>query len=269
MENNENFNSELENQSQEVELTHTDKIIGIFSEPSKTFSQIAKFPVKTIDWFLPFLLLMILAGSVRSLVMLNEEVMYEARKQQIEMFDKMVKEGKMTQEDADKAIENSKKSMEFMKGPVGWVINIISSVVFGFIVFFLFSGVYFLFIRFLLNGQGTYNHVLVANGLTSYIVMIQLIIGGILTFVLGKLIDGINLANFIEVEKGTLLRFFLSKIDPISIWAFSVFSIGLAKLNQAENSRPYFILVFSLWIMGGLLFFYLGKVFPFLSGFGG
>lgn len=266
MENNENYSAEFENQTQQSELSHSDKMIGIFSEPSKTFETISKFPVKTIDWFLPFLFLMILAGIIRSVAMLNPDVIYETKKQQVEVYDKMVKEGKMTQEDADKAIEGVEKSFEFMSKPIGWVINIISSIVFGFIVFFLITSIYFLFVKFLLKGEGTYQHVLVASGLTSYISMIQILIGGILTFLLGKIIMDTSIANFIELEKGTLLRFFATKVDPFSIWAYSVLAIGLTKLNNAENSKPYFILVFGLWILGGLLFFYIGKAFPFLGG---
>jgi len=269
MENNENYSTELENQNEQIELTHSDKMIGVFSEPSNTFSRIAKFPVKTIDWLLPFLILMILAGAIRSLVMLNEDIYYEVKKNQTEMFDKMVKEGKMTQEQADKAIEDSEKSLEYMRGPVGWVINIGLSILIGFIFFFLIAGIYFLFIKFILKGEGSYQHVLVASGLTSYISMIQIIIGGILTFLLGKIIMDTSIANFFDLEKSSLVKFIVSKFDPFSIWAYSVLAIGLTKLNKAEDSKPYFILVFALWILGGLLFFYLGKVFPFLGGFGG
>ncbi|HSP88840.1 MAG TPA: hypothetical protein VLN45_11945, partial [Ignavibacteriaceae bacterium] len=42
----------------EEELSHTDKMIGIFSEPSATYEKIARFPVRTIDWLMPFLLLL-------------------------------------------------------------------------------------------------------------------------------------------------------------------------------------------------------------------
>ncbi len=267
MENNETLNTEQTNQQEE--LSHSDKMIGVFTEPSNTFELIAKFPVRTIDWVLPVVIVFILIGLMRSLAMLNEEVALQTRQTQIEMFDKMVSEGKMTQEQADQAIEGIEKQMEFMRGPVGWVINVVSTLIFGFIFFFIIAGIYFLFIKFLFKGEGNYQHVLVASGLTSYITMIQVLIGGILTFLLGKIIMDTSVANFIELEKGSLVKFFVSKIDPISIWAYSVLAIGLAKLNRAQSSTPYFILVFALWILGGLLFFILGKVFPFLGGFGG
>ncbi|MFN3872975.1 MAG: YIP1 family protein [Ignavibacterium sp.] len=267
MENNETLNTEQTNQQEE--LSHSDKMIGVFTEPSNTFETIAKFPVRSIDWVLPVVIVFILIGLMRSLAMLNEEVALQTRQTQIEMFDKMVSEGKMTQEQADQAIEGIEKQMEFMRGPVGWIINVVSTLIFGFIFFFIIAGIYFLFIKFLFKGEGNYQHVLVASGLTSYITVIQVLIGGILTFLLGKIIMDTSVANFIELEKGSLVKFFVSKIDPISIWAYSVLAIGLAKLNRAQSSTPYFVLVFALWILGGLLFFILGKVFPFLGGFGG
>jgi hypothetical protein len=259
--------SEFENQNHEKELLHSDKIIGIFSEPSTTFAKVAKFPPRTIDWLLPILILMMLVGVIRSLAMLNKDVLYEIKKNQSEMFDKLVKEGKMTQEQADKAYEQSLKSFEMMKGPAGWAINIISSVVFGLVFIFLIAGIYFLFIKFTLKGECNYKHVLVANGLTAYISMIQILISGILTFLLGKIVMDTSLANFVTIEQGSIVKFFLSKVDPISIWAYSVLSIGLAKLNNSTNNKPYFILVFALWILGGLLFFFISKAFPFLGGF--
>lgn len=267
MENNDTLNTEQT--SQQSELSHSDKMIGIFTEPSNTFEAIARFPIRSIDWVLPVVIVFILVGLMRSLAMLNEEVALQTRQAQIEMFDKMVAEGKMTQEQADQAIDGIEKQMEFMRGPVGWIINIVSTLIFGFIFFFIIAGIYFLFIKFLLKGEGSYQHVLVASGLTSYITMIQVLIGGILTFVLGKIFMDTSVANFIDLEKGSLVKFFVSKIDPISIWAYSVLAIGLAKLNRAQSNTPYFILVFTLWILGGLLFFFLGKAFPILGGFGG
>lgn len=267
MENNENLINEETNLVSE--LSHTDKMIGIFTEPSKTFELIEKFPIRTIDWVLPVVIIFILIGLMRSLAMLNVDVMLQTKQKQIEMLDKMVSEGKMTQEQADQAIEGIDKQMEFMRGPIGWIINVVSNLIFGFIFFFIIAGIYFLLIKFILKGEASYQHVLVASGLTSYISMIQVLIGGILTFLLGKIVMDTSVANFIELEQGSVVKFFLSKIDPISIWAYSVLAIGLAKLNRAQNTTSYFILVFALWILGGLLFFFLGKAFPFLSGFGG
>ncbi|MCJ7552610.1 MAG: hypothetical protein MUO34_01890, partial [Ignavibacteriaceae bacterium] len=67
----------------------------------------------------------------------------------------------------------------------------------------------------------------------------------------------------------TLAGFFLAKIDPISIWAYAVLSIGLAKLFKSDDVKKYYLVVFGLWIIGSLLFFYVAQAVPFLAGFGG
>ncbi|HEX9741018.1 MAG TPA: hypothetical protein VGA29_09590, partial [Ignavibacteriaceae bacterium] len=51
--------------AQPEELSHTDKMTGIFTEPSATFERIAKFTVKTVDWFLPMLILFLIVAITR------------------------------------------------------------------------------------------------------------------------------------------------------------------------------------------------------------
>lgn len=261
--------NQIDQAPQIEELSHSDKMIGVFSEPAKTFQITSLFPTRTKDWVIPLLILFALIGIIRSISMMNEEVMYEAKKQQYKMIDEMVEKGTMTREQGDQALERIDQQMAFMKGPIGWVINIVSTMIFGFIFFFIIAGIYFLFIKTILKGDGTYQHTLVASGLTAYISMVQILVGGILTFVLGKIIMDTSIINFLDVDKKTILGFVLAKIDPISIWAYAVLGIAFAKLFKSKDTTKYIIMVFVLWILGGLLFFFLGKAFPFLAAFGG
>ena len=57
-------------ESEEMELNHSDKMIGVITEPTSTFSKIAKFPPKTMDWFLP--MLKVLVGSEITPIILSE-----------------------------------------------------------------------------------------------------------------------------------------------------------------------------------------------------
>ena len=52
-------NPPVDNQPEE-ELSHSDKMIGVFSEPASTFEKISKFPLKTVDWLLPAFLLFLI-----------------------------------------------------------------------------------------------------------------------------------------------------------------------------------------------------------------
>lgn len=259
------ISQEFGENAQGEELSHSDKMIGIFTEPTKTFEQTAKFPPRNKDWVIPLVIFFFVIAVIRMVSMMNEEVYFEAKQKQIDAIEKMVESETLTREDGDAAIDSIDEQMEFMQGPVGWVITIASVLIFGFIVFFIIVGIYFLFVKLLLKGEGGYASALVANGLTAYISCVQYIIVGILTMALGALINDTSLAALLDSDRTTIAGFFLAKIDPLSIWAYIVLSIGLAKMFKSQSTKNYYVLVFSLWIVGGLLLFLVAQAVPFLS----
>jgi hypothetical protein len=249
------------------ELSHSDKMIGVFTEPAKTFFLTSKFPPRTKDWVIPVLILFFIAALIRIIAMTNEEVYFEAKKLGIERIEKMVESGTMTREQGDEAINAIDQQMAFMNGPVGWVITIATSIIFGFIVLIIIVGIYYLFIKFLLKGEGTFSSAFVSIGLVSYISVMQMIIAGILTMLLGKMIMDTSLASLLGSDKMTLTGWFLAKIDPISIWAYIVLSIGFAKMFKSESSGKYYALVFGVWLIGMFILFQLAQAVPFLQNF--
>lgn len=259
----------VESNQQIEELNHSDKMIGVFTEPSNMFKITSYFPPRTKDWLIPILIVFALVGIIRSISMMNEEVFFEAKQQQIKGIEKMVESGTIPKDQEDAMIERVNQQMEYMRGPVGWILNIVSTLIFGSIFFFIVAAIYFLLIKFALKGDGGYQHVLVASGLTAYITMIQVILTGILTLMLGKIFQDTSVAAMMGAERSTLTGFFLAKLDPISIWAYAVLSIGLAKLFKSDDVKKYALVVFGLWILGSLLFFYIAKAVPFLSAFAG
>jgi len=259
------ISQEFGENAQGEELSHSDKMIGIFTEPTKTFEQTAIFPPRNKDWVIPLVIFFFIVAVIRMVSMMNEEVFFEAKQKQIDSIEKMVESETLTREDGDAAIERIDEQMEFMQGPVGWVITIATTLIFGFIVFFIIVGIYFLFVKLLLKGEGGYASALVANGLTAYISIVQYIIVGILTMAFGALINDTSLAALLGTDRTTIAGFFLAKIDPLSIWAYFVLSIGLAKMFKSQSTGKYYAMVFSLWIVGGLLLFLTAQAVPFLS----
>ncbi len=249
------------------ELSHSDKMIGVFTEPSKTFFLTSKFPPRTKDWVIPILFLFFVSALIRIIAMTNEEVYFEAKKKGIESIEKMVESGTLTQEQGDEAINSVDQQMEFMNGPVGWVITIATTLIFGFIVIIIIVGIYYLFIKFLLKGEGSFSSALVATGLVSYISLLQIIIAGILTMLLGKMIMDTSLASLMGSDKMTLTGWFLAKIDPISIWSYVILAIGFAKMFKSESTGKYYALVFGVWLIGMFILFQLAQAVPFLQNF--
>ena len=249
------------------ELSHSDKMIGVFTEPAKTFFTTSKFPPRNKDWVIPVLIFLIVVALIRIIAMTNKEVYFEAKKQGIERIEQMVESGTMTREQGDEAINAIDQQMEFMQGPIGWVITIATTLIFGFIIFFIIVGLYYLLIKFLLKGEGTFASALVANGLTSYISILQVIIAGILTMLLGKMVMDTSVASLMGSDKNTLVGWALAKIDPISIWAYIILAIGFAKMFKSESTGKYYAVVFGLWLVGMFILFQLAQAVPFLQNF--
>jgi hypothetical protein len=267
MDSNETVTPIDETSGENGELSHSDKMIGVFTEPAKTFFLTSKFPPRTKDWVIPVLILFFIAAIIRIIAMTNEEVYFEAKKQGIERIEKMVESGMMTREQADEAIDAIDQQMAFMNGPVGWVITIATTLIFGFIVILIIVGIYYLLIKFLLKGEGTFSSALVAIGLTTYISILQIIIGGILTMLLGKMIMDTSLASLMGSDKTTLIGWLLAKVDPISIWGYIILAIGFAKMFKSESTGKYYLLVFGVWLIGMFILFQLAQAVPFLQNF--
>ena len=123
--------------------------------------------------------------------------------------------------------------------------------------------------KFIFKGEGTYASAMVANGLTAYIDVIQVIVATILTFFTGRLFMNTSLASLMHVETSTFAGFLLGKLDIITIWSLAVVSIGLAKMFKSAKTGKYYIFVFGLWIVWGLIIFGLGQAIPFLRFLGG
>ena len=267
MDSNETVTPIDESSGENGELSHSDKMMGVFTEPAKTFFLTSKFPTRTKDWVIPVLILFFIAAIIRIIAMTNEEVYFEAKKQGIERIEKMVESGMMTREQADEAIDAIDQQMAFMNGPVGWVITIATTLIFGFIVILIIVGIYYLLIKFLLKGEGTFSSALVAIGLTTYISILQIIIGGILTMLLGKMIMDTSLASLIGSDKTTVTGWLLAKVDPISIWGYIILAIGFAKMFKSESTGKYYMLVFGVWLIGMFILFQLAQAVPFLQNF--
>jgi hypothetical protein len=259
----ENFDQEIQ---EETELGHSDKIIGLFSEPNKTFERMSQSAPKTLDWLLPITLLLFIVVLSRVLIVQNPDLAYQIKQQQKESMEKtlntQVEKKQITSEQKE---EKLNQGLDSMNKPIFQFLGYIGIIIGGFIVFFIISGVYFLFTKFALKGEGTYVAALVANGMTSYIGIIQIIVATIISFILGRLIHDVSLASLMNSDKTTIVGYVLSKLDIILIWSFIILSIAYSKLFKSQSIGKYYGMVFGIWIVWSIFSFWLAQVVPWLN----
>jgi len=209
--------SELENQQpteevsleeQEPELSHSDKLVGIFSEPGKTYESLAKFPMRTIDWVLPLLAMLVVVIISQFIMMGNPQIKAEMKQKQMEAvekrFQQMVDNGTMTKQQAEEQMQRVEDQMDKMGGGVGKIFTAISVLVFGFVAFLIIAGIYFLIIKFGFKAEATYKHVLVASGLTSYITIISIVAATIFAIITSKMARDVSVGTLLGMDAKTI-----------------------------------------------------------------
>jgi hypothetical protein len=263
----ENQDTTVPSESEEEELSHSDKMIGVFSEPTATFEKTAKFPPKVIDWFLPILLLAVLVSVQQILYHSNPDIAFQLKQKQMDAIEKrldaQVENGTITKDQANQQRDMIESRMDQM-GSITLVFQTIGILIAIFVFFFIMAGIYFLLAKFALKGEGSYSSVMVASGLSAYIGALGIIIITIIALLMGKLLMDSSVASFLGSDKATLIGWIYAKLDIFTIWSSIVFAIGLAKMFKSSSTQKYYMLVFGVWIIGGLILFFLAKAIPFL-----
>lgn len=254
---------------QEIEeLSHTDKIVGVISEPSNLFSILVFLPTKATDWILPLLALIVVAIVSTFIYMSNPEIKYQMQQEQEkamrEQFDKMVESGQMSREQADEQME---QSAQFVNNPMFmYLIPSISVFVIMLLWFFIFTTLAFLLAKFALKGEGGYSQAMTAMGLPLYISVLGSIILVIAGMLMGKMLTGLNPATLMGMDLKTLPGFLLSRLDLFTIWFYVVVGISFAKMFKSDNVKKYVITSLAAWLIFMFIIFGLAQAVPQLGG---
>ena len=208
-------------QTQETgELSHSDKMIGVFTEPTAIFSKLAFLNTKITDWLIPLIVMIIVAILTTVLYMSNPEIKLEMMEQQKkavqEQFDEMVKSGQMTREQADEQLERTE---EMMDNPMFTILFPSISIIFIMLLwFFVFTTVAFLIAKHILKGTGTYSQAMTSMGLSLYISVLGALLAIIFSLIMGKAVTGFNPAVLLGIDVKSTQGFLLSRFDVFSIW---------------------------------------------------
>jgi hypothetical protein len=251
-ENQQQFNDEPTPQPVEA-LSVTDKYIGVMTEPAPTFENVAQAGPRTSDWLVPFiaLIVIILAGTM--IKFSNETFLNDIREKGAKQIDEQVQKGKMTQEQADQAKEQSGGvSTGFIKA-----ISAVSVVIGTPIVLMFFVFVYWLLIKFLAKGNATFAIILSVFGLVVYFGVLDQILSIILGAVTQNPYANFSPAIFMKPDTTSSVYKLMLALSPISIWSYYVMGIGFHKVAGISKAKG---LAYSYvpWVVVTLLTVFLG-----------
>lgn len=230
------------------------RLMNVFAGPGEVFEDIRASPPAVPNWLVPALLFAVM-GIISSMVMFSQPaIVQKIHEEQAKKMDEMVKSGKMSRADADKAEAMAEK----FTGPTMLkIFGSVASVIASFVRLLWWALILWLLGKVLKRSFG-YGKALEVIGLASMITVLGSLVTILLIVNLGRMIATPSLAltipDFDVTRKSHLM---LGTVNLFYFWQIGVLSVGLAKLAQVSFIRAL-PLVLTCWILQELFFIFTG-----------
>jgi hypothetical protein len=222
------------------------RLLNVFAVPGEVFADVKASPPASSNWLFPTLLAS-LVGILAAIIMFSQPaIQQQIREQQSKAIEERVKEGKMSQADADKAQEAMDK---FMGPTLLKVSGGVMAVVISFARVLWWAFVLWLMAKWFLKTPVTFGKSMEVVGLALMISVLGGIVALLLIVNLGKINAtpslGFVIDNFDFNRKGHL---FLGAANLFSFWQVGVIALGLAKLAGVPFLRAAWLVCF-YWLI--------------------
>jgi hypothetical protein len=226
-------------------MSFSDKLINIFAAPGELYENVRQTGKTTSNWLIPLIILIVLSIVLTQVMLTNPSLADQLGTTIRKGMEKSVAEGKMTQEQMDRAYEFARPgSVWFTMFSIG------GSIVWTLAKLFGLGLVFWLVGKTAMGAKAPYMKVVEVVGLTFLISALEVIVTTIMLFALDSLYATPSLALVVlrDFDLTNKLHVVLSNINVFTIWILTVTGIGLAKLFQRDLAKVL-VLVFALWIL--------------------
>jgi len=231
------------------------RLFNVFAAPGEVFDEIKNSAPSVANWLVPLIIYSVVGVISVCIAFAQPAIQQAIHEQQVKAMDKLVQQGKLTQAQGDQALEAVAK---FMGPTMLSVLGSVSIVIYSFVSLFGWALVLWLLGRWFLKTQFGYLKMLEVAGLSSVILVLGMIIGALLTVILGRLNSGISLALLVsDFDLTNRVHLLLGAANIIYPWHAAVLAIGLVKLSGGSMAKA-FAAVFGFWVLIELLLIAIG-----------
>jgi hypothetical protein len=223
-------------------MSFSDKFVGILSSPGEVFDNVAKNPEKqNSNWVVPLIITIVMTIAFTLIVFTQPPIQDQMHETQLKAMQKSVAEGKMTQEQMDKAMEMSKPG-----SPMFLIFGSVGAVVVVFVMVFAYSGVYWIGGKVVFKFSTSFSKVLEVYGLSLFIGVLGALVTIVLIVAMGSLYAQPGLALAIkDFDPTNKVHKLMSAINIFEFWQMYVIGVGLSKIWSTPLGK-------SLTIVGGV-----------------
>jgi hypothetical protein len=238
----------------EENISVTDAMTGVLTEPSDTFEEVRKSRRSTY-WMLPLIILSVITVLAAFLVVNDEDLYSEIKELQMSAvkknFDKSVEQGSMSREEADSQLEKT-ENMFSKSSPLFWV-STLAGPIFGIFISFFVRGLVLWGGVKIFGGIAGYLKILSVLGLAGMVDIIQTVLNTVLAIIMGRLMVHIGPLLFITKDMvGDSAFKFLAHFDIFNFWWIYLVGIGIAIVSGIKKWQGLLI-VLTLWILWSVL----------------
>lgn len=228
------------------------RVLNVFAAPGEVFDEVKATPTTVANWIVPAILAA-LTGVVATLLIFSQPtILRQVREGQEKAMQQQVEAGKMTQQQADQAME----MMQKFSGPMMKIAGSVGAVAMSFGRVFLWGFVMWLMAKWALRTGIRYMKAVEVAGLASLILTLGAIVHLLLGMILGKMIATAGPALFLkEFDLTSRVHFLLGAVNLFKLWAMAVLGLGLARLTGVSWGKATCLMliywvVFSLVLIG-------------------
>ena len=229
---------------------------NVFASPGELFAEVAVQPVQLSSWLIPLFLSILLMVGTTMLIFSNDSLRTQALEKQREAIQKMINEGKITQEQADKQLQmmEGSKLMLVFAGAAALGMSLI--------VFFAIPLIVWLAAMMMLKYHGGYFKIVEAYGLTVFVSFL----GGIVTIMLMNIFQSIYaspggwLLLAQSYDSKNSVHTLISAVNIFYLWQVALIGIGLSRLTGKPAGAGMGV-AFGLWAVVVLVIVAIGAIF--------
>ncbi len=228
-------------------MSFSDKFVGILSSPGEVYDFVAKNPEKqNANWGIPLVLTIVMAIVFTLVVFTQPPIQDQMHEAQIKAMQKSVADGKMTQEQMDRAMElNPAKP----GSPMFLIFGSVGATLVSVIMVFAYSAAYWLGGKIFLKSPVSYLKVTEVYGLSLLVALVGSLLTMVLVVSMGSLYASPSLAlavsNFDPMNKTHKL---LAAINIVDFWQMFVIAIGLSRIWSTSSGKALGV-VGGIWIL--------------------
>ena len=228
-------------------------MLNVLAVPGDVFEELKTSGTCRTNWLVPAVLYGLIAALASFLILSQPAVVEKMRERQAKAYDRMVEQGKITQEKADQMVDAFVKVTTSTPGKIFWGVVSLAA---GFVIVFWWAFLLWLIGRFGLKVRLSFMKLAEVAGLASVISTLASVVKLLLVISLSDPLASPSLAMLVRnQDPHNKLFMILGWVDVMALWGLVVRAIGLSKLSGARFTQSA-IWVFGAWL--GIVMFFLG-----------